>query len=118
MTNEDVLQLAKQGFTADEIRALGFTVDTTNSAQSPAQGETQTIDQGAGSPNNPPAPDTSENVQTSEIEDTIKSLSETVASLTETVKAMQISNQKNAKKVKGDGPKSADEVVKTFIENM
>ena len=119
MTNEEVLQLAKQGFTADEIRALGFTVDTKdNSAGSPAPKETQTIDQGAGSPNNPPAPDTSENGQTSEIENTIKSLSDTVASLTETVKQMQISNQKTAKKSKNDGPKSADEVIKGFIENM
>lgn len=118
ITNEEAIQLAKQGFTANEIRALGWTENgTSNENQPPESGSPDSIDTGAGSPNNPPAPDTSDDKK-SEIDATIKSLSETVASLTETVKQMQISNQKTAKKSKNDGPKSADEVIKGFIENM
>lgn len=118
MTNEEAIQLAKQGFTASEIRALGWTESGQSNDNPPAaSGTPNSIDTGAGSPNNPPAPDTSDDNKP-EIDETIKSLSETVASLTETVKQMQISNQKTAKKSKSDGPKSADEVIKGFIENM
>lgn len=108
MTNEDVLQLVRQGFTADEIRALGW------SSQAPETPEAPEAPEAPETPETPEAPKVSP-----EIEDTIKGLSETVASLTETVKAMQVSNQKNAKKSKNDNaPKSADEVIKGFIENM
>lgn len=118
MTNEEAIQLAKQGFTASEIRALGWTEIGPSDENNPAAGGTpDSIDTGAGTPQNPPAPDSSDDNK-SEIETTIKSLSETVASLTETVKQMQISNQRTAKKSKNDGPKSADEVIKGFIENM
>lgn len=106
MNNEDVLQLVKQGFTADEIRALGWTA-----AEPENEPEAQ--------PENEPEKEIEGPAKESEIEATIKGLSDTVAQLTETVKAMQVSNQKTAKKSRNDNaPKSADEVIKGFIENM
>lgn len=107
MTNEDVLQLVRQGFTADEIRALGWSSQD-HTPEAPEALETPETPEAVEAPKVAP-----------EIEETIKGLSETVATLTETVKAMQVSNQKNAKKSKNDNaPKSADEVIKGFIENM
>lgn len=107
MNSEDVLQLVKQGFTADEIRALGFSAEP---EKKPDEPEKKTDE---------PEKKKDEPANESEIEATIKGLSDTVAQLTETVKAMQVSNQKTAKKSRNDNaPKSADEVIKGFIENM
>ncbi len=111
MTNDEALQLAKQGFTADEIKALGWSAKTDpEPAPNPNPEPAPTPDpEPAPKPNPEPAPEN----------ETLKALTETVNSLTETVKAMQEANQKTAKKSKNDNaPKSADEVIKGFIENM
>lgn len=110
MTNEEVMQLVKQGFTADEIRALGWSSESSyNETKVGADPEPE---------KEVPEVETSSVVPT-EVEETIKNLSDTVASLTETVKALQANNQKTAKKSKNENaPKSADEVIKGFIENM
>ena len=112
MTNEEVMQLVKQGFTADEIRALGWNSES-------SYNETKVGGDPDPEPEKEvPEPETSSAVPT-EVEETIKNLSDTVASLTETVKALQANNQKTAKKSKNENaPKSADEVIKGFIENM
>lgn len=113
MTNDEALQLAKQGFTADEIKALGWTA--TSSYNEPKVGDEPKV--GENEPN--PEENSPEQNSDSQVNETIKSLTETVNSLTETVKAMQEANQKTAKKSKNDNaPKSADEVIKGFIENM
>ena len=115
MTNEEALQLAKQGFTADEIKALGWT--TQSSYNEPKGGDNEQKPK----ENEPKENEPKENEQNTDnpVNETIKSLTETVNSLTETVKAMQEANQKTAKKSKNDNaPKSADEVIKGFIENM
>lgn len=114
MTNEEALQLAKQGFTADEIKALGWTTQSSNNEPKVGENEPK------GGENEPkPEENTPEQKTDNPVNETIKSLTETVNSLTETVKAMQEANQKTAKKSKNDNaPKSADEVIKGFIENM
>ena len=112
LTNDEAMTLAKQGFTADEIRALGWSAtapeekpEETNDDQNSKAAETKKTD---------PEPDTM-----GDVSETLKSLTDTVNSLTETVKAMQENNQKTARKSKNENaPKSADEVIKGFIENM
>lgn len=114
MTNDEALQLAKQGFTADEIKALGWTAQS--SYNEPKVGENESK---GGENEQKPDENTPEQNTDNPVNETIKSLTETVNSLTETVKAMQEANQKTAKKSKNDNaPKSADEVIKGFIENM
>ena len=117
MTNEEVLQLVNAGFTADEIRGMGLTI--TGSYNEPKVGEP---DGNAKDQNDQPGTDDKPSGDAglpSEVSETIKGLTETVNSLTQTVKALQENNQKTAKKSKNDNaPKSADEVIKGFIENM
>lgn len=115
MTNDEALQLAKQGFTADEIKALGWTAQS--SYNEPKVGGDEPKVGGENEPK--PEENSPEQNTDNPVNETIKSLTETVNSLTETVKAMQEANQKTAKKSKNDNaPKSADEVIKGFIENM
>ena len=115
MTNEEALQLVKAGFSADEIRAFGW---------SPEPPKEEPKDNGGNADDQNTQPGADDNASNgaalpSEVSETIKGLTETVNSLTETVKAMQVANQKNARKTKNDNaPKSADEVIKGFIENM
>ncbi len=116
LTNDEAMTLAKQGFTADEIRALGWSA--TAPEEKPEEKSKETNDdqksKAAKSENADPEPDTKDNVS-----ETLKTLTDTVNSLTETVKAMQENNQKTARKSKNENaPKSADEVIKGFIENM
>ena len=117
MTNEEVLQLVNAGFTADEIRGMGLTTSSAYNEQKVGEPDGNANDQNEGA-----APDdkaSSGAALPSEVSETIKGLTETVNSLTQTVKALQENNQKTAKKSKNDNaPKSADEVIKGFIENM
>lgn len=118
MTNDEALTLAKQGFSANEIRALGWAPDLGGKDEK----EPPTDDKEKEPPKDdkekePPKDDKSGN--TPDVNETVKALTETVNSLTETVKALQEHNQKTAKKTQKDGtPKSADEVIKGFIEGM
>lgn len=110
MTNDEAMQLAKQGFTADEIRALGWSVQSSYNEERVGDNEQKPKDE-SGAPE--------EDDKNSDVTETLKALTDTVSSLSQTVKAMQESNQKNAKRPKNDNvPKSADEVVKGFIESM
>lgn len=117
MTNEEVLQLVNAGFTADEIRGMGLTNPSSNNEPKGAE-----PDGNGNDPDSQPGTDdkpSSGATLPSEVSETIKGLTETVNSLTQTVKALQENNQKTAKKSKNDNaPKSADEVIKGFIENM
>lgn len=113
MTNEEALELTKKGFTAEEIRALGWKPET--------EPEPKDGDPKAGEV---PKNDTKvEPKETPEINtdfmDAIKKMNETVDGLAKTVKALQENNQKTATIPNNDNvPKSADEVIKGFIENM
>ena len=118
MTNEEVLQLVNAGFTADESRGMGLTQPSPYNEQKVGEGENGN----GGDQNDQPGTDDKPSGDAglpSEVSETIKGLTETVNNLTQTVKALQENNQKNAKKSKNDNaPKSADEVIKGFIENM
>lgn len=112
LTNDEAMTLAKQGFTADEIRALGWSASTPE--QKPEETHDDQNSKAAKAEKTEPKPDT-----TDDVSETLKSLTDTVNSLTQTVKAMQENNQKTARKSKNENaPKSADEVIKGFIENM
>lgn len=117
MTNEEVLQLVNAGFTADEIRGMGLNNQSPYNEQKVGE-----PDGNAGDQNEQPGTEDEPNGGAGlpiEVSETIKGLTETVNSLTQTVKALQENNQKTAKKSKNDNaPKSADEVIKGFIENM
>ena len=116
MNNDEALQLAKQGFTAEEIRALGWT--PTSAYNEPKIGEGEKED-AAGAPESANDPDEKHEASNDAVSETLKSLTDTVNSLTETVKAMQVNNQKTAKKTRNENaPKSADEVIKGFVESM
>lgn len=110
MTNDEALAMAKQGFTAEEIRALGWSARPAEDQKAPEDQKTpEDVKEDQKTP---------EDVKSAENE-AIKALTDTVNNLAATVKAIQESNQKSAKKTRGDNvPKSADEVVKGFIENM
>ena len=118
MTNEEVLQLVNAGFTAEEIRGMGLTTTSSYNETKVGEGENGNSED----PNKQPGTDDKPSegaALPSEVSETIKGLTETVNSLTQTVKALQENNQKTAKKSKNDNaPKSADEVIKGFIENM
>lgn len=117
MTNEEVLQLVNAGFTADEIRGMGLTKPSPYNEPKVGEPDGNGDDQN-GQPGTDDKPSEGAALP-SEVSETIKGLTETVNSLTQTVKAMQENNQKTAKKSKNDNaPKSADEVIKGFIENM
>lgn len=117
MTNEEVLQLVNAGFTATEIKAMGLAPESQYNEQKVGESGGNAKDQ-----NEQPGGDDKPSegaALPSEITETLKGLTETVNGLTQTVKAMQENNQKNARKTKNDNaPKSADEVIKGFIENM
>jgi len=118
MTNEEVLQLVNAGFTADEIRALGLTKPSSYNEKKVGEGDDGNGNDPDGQPGTDDKPSDGATLP-SEVSETIKGLTETVNSLTQTVKALQENNQKTAKKSKNDNaPKSADEVIKGFIENM
>lgn len=115
MTNEEALQLAKAGFSADEIRSLGWSPEPKNEEENNNDGNANDQNEQPGTDDNA----SNGAALPSEVSETIKGLVETVNGLTQTVKAMQENNQKNARKNKNDNaPKSADEVIKGFIENM
>lgn len=118
MTNEEVLQLVNAGFTADEIRGMGLTKPSPYNEPNVGEGENGNGDDQINQPGTEDKPSSGAALPI-EVSETIKGLTETVNNLTQTVKAMQENNQKNAKKSKIDNaPKSADEVIKGFIENM
>ena len=115
MTNEEALQLVKAGFSADEIRAFGWSPEPKNEDDKDNGGNAKDQNEQPGTDDKP----SGDAGLPSEVSETIKGLTETVNSLTQTVKALQENNQKTAKKSKNDNaPKSADEVIKGFIENM
>lgn len=122
MTNEEVLQLVNAGFTADEIRGMGLTKPSPYNEPKVGEPKVGEPDGNGNDPDSQPGTDdkpSSGATLPSEVSETIKGLTETVNSLTQTVKALQENNQKTAKKSKNDNaPKSADEVIKGFIENM
>ena len=118
MTNEEVLQLVNAGFTAEEIRGMGLTKPSPYNEQKVGEGENGNANDQNEQPGADDKPSNDAGLP-SDVSETIKGLTETVNSLTQTVKAMQENNQKNARKTKNDNaPKSADEVIKGFIENM
>lgn len=115
MTNEEALQLVKAGFSADEIRAFGWSPEPKNEDEKGNGGNAEEPNEQPGTDDKP----SGDAGLPSDVSETIKGLTETVNSLTQTVKALQENNQKTAKKSKNDNaPKSADEVIKGFIENM
>lgn len=115
MTNEEALQLVKAGFSADEIRAFGWSPEPPKEEPKDNGGNAKDQNEQPGTDDKP----SGDAGLPSEVSETIKGLTETVNSLTQTVKALQENNQKTAKKSKNDNaPKSADEVIKGFIENM
>lgn len=115
MTNEEAMKLVNAGFTADEIRAFGWSPEPKNEDEKDNGGNAKDPNEQPGADDKP----SNDAGLPSEVSETIKGLTETVNSLTQTVKAMQENNQKTAKKSKNDNaPKSADEVIKGFIENM
>ena len=112
MTNEQVLELINKGFTADEVRALGWSAEKT---------EPEPKNDGQGSQPDAPHEEQIEPVKeiNTDFMDAIKEMKSTVDNLTKSVKAIQENNQKNATIPDSDTrPKSADEVIKGFIENM
>lgn len=112
MTNEEALELSKKGFTAEEIRALGWSAETKDEPAKPEEHEdtkTRTESEVKSEP--------SKEINT-DFMDAIKKMNETIDGLTKSVKAIQENNQKTAT-IPDDNnrPKSADEVIKGFIEN-
>lgn len=115
MTNEEVLQLVNAGFTAEEIRAMGLT--TESSYNEPKVGEPD------GNGDDPDdklgEPEAATRELPKALLEQMDAMSKSIDTLNNTVKALQENNQKTAKKSKNDNaPKSADEVIKGFIENM
>ena len=112
MTNEEALELSKKGFTAEEIRALGWKPQTTSEPDKDNHeaGEvSETKDELAAEP--------PKEINT-DFMDAIKKMNETIDGLSKSVKAIQENNQKTATiPENNNAPKSADEVIKGFIEN-
>lgn len=116
MNNAEALQLAKQGFTAEEIRALGWSAEGT--------------DEGAGKDKENEKHETTTEIKTEPKEETgtevntdlaamVSNMQSAIEGLNSTVKAIQEHNQKTATNPdSGNRPKSADDVIKGFIENM
>jgi len=112
MTNEEALELSKKGFTAEEIRALGWKPQTEpepdNDPEAGKVSETKVE----------LTPEPAKEINT-DFMDAIKKMNETIDGLTKSVKAIQENNQKTATiPENSNAPKSADEVIKGFIENM
>ena len=112
MTNEEALELSKKGFTAEEIRALGWKPQTEPEPvnDDPEAGKvSETKDE--------LNPEPKKEINT-DFMDAIKRMNETIDGLTKSVKAIQENNQKTATiPENSNAPKSADEVIKGFIEN-
>lgn len=107
MTNEEAMELVNKGFTAEEIRALGWKAESEPEPNPEPEPEPQ------------PKPEPEIKEINTDFMDTINKMSATVEGLTKTVKALQENNQKVATiPDNGNVPKSADEVIKGFIENM
>lgn len=113
MTNEEVLQLVNAGFTADEIRAFGWSPEPKNEEPKDNGGNAGDPDDKLGDP------EAGSRELPKALLEQMDAMSKSIDNLNNTVKALQENNQKNARKTKNDNaPKSADEVIKGFIENM
>lgn len=110
MEINEVLELVKAGYTAEEIKAMNANTETEPKPEVEPK-EVEVI--GAKSVTEP-----TEN-KVPDFEAQIKAMTETINNLNTTVKALQENNQKTATIPANDNaPKSADEVIKGFIENM
>lgn len=114
MNNAEALQLAKQGFTAEEIRALGWSAEGTDEPDDKdkenevPKTEVETK----------PKEETGAEVNT-DLAAMVSNMQSAIEGLNNTVKAIQEHNQKTATiPDNNERPKSADEVIKGFIENM
>lgn len=108
MEINEVLELVKAGYTAEEIKAMNANAETEPKAEVEPK-EVEVI----GAKTEP-----TEN-KVPDFEAQIKAMTETINNLNTTVKALQENNQKTATIPANDNvPKSADEVIKGFIENM
>lgn len=110
MEINEVLELVKAGYTAEEIKAMNANAETEPKTEVEPK-EVEVI--GAKTATEP-----IEN-KVPDFEAQIKAMTETITNLNATVKALQENNQKTATIPANDNvPKSADEVIKGFIENM
>lgn len=108
MEINEVLELVKAGYTAEEIKAMNANAETEPKTEADPK-EVEVI----GAKTEP-----TEN-KVPDFEAQIKAMTETITNLNATVKALQENNQKTATIPANDNaPKSADEVIKGFIENM
>ena len=108
MEINEVLELVKAGYTAEEIKAMNANAETEPKTKVEPK-EVDVIDVKT-EPTENKVPD---------FEAQIKAMTETITNLNATVKALQENNQKTATIPANDNaPKSADEVIKGFIENM
>lgn len=108
MEINEVLELVKAGYTAEEIKAMNAITDPEPKTEvEPTQFVVTDVKT---EPTENKVPD---------FEAQIKAMTETITNLNATVKALQENNQKTAT-IPADNsvPKSADEVIKGFIENM
>lgn len=114
MEINEALELVKAGYTADEIKALNANAETEPKTEPKTEVEPKEVEViGAKS-----APEPTEN-KVPDFEAQIKAMTETINNLNKTVKALQENNQKTATIPANDNaPKSADEVIRGFIENM
>ena len=108
MEINEVLELVKAGYTAEEIKAMNANAETEPKTEVEPK-EVDVIDVKT-EPTENKVPD---------FEAQIKAMAETITNLNATVKALQENNQKTATiPANNNAPKSADEVIKGFIENM
>lgn len=108
MEINEVLELVKAGYTAEEIKAMNADAEAEPKTEVTPK-EVKVIDVKT-EPIENKVPD---------FEAQIKAMTETITNLNATVKALQENNQKTATIPANDNvPKSADEVIKGFIENM
>ena len=113
MTNDEAMKLVNAGFTADEIRAFGWTPEPKNEEPKDNGEKDNDPDDKLGDP------EAGTRELPKALLEQMDAMSKSIDTLNNTVKAMQENNQKTAKKSKNDNaPKSADEVIKGFIENM
>lgn len=114
MNNAEALQLAKQGFTAEEIRALGWSAEGTDEPDD--KGKENETSKSELETN--PTEKAGAEVNT-DLAAMVSNMQSAIEGLNNTVKAIQEHNQKTATNPdSGNRPKSADDVIKGFIENM
>ena len=115
MEINEVLELVKAGYTAEEIKKMtheGTSKPQSTEAEPKTEVEPKEVEV-IGAKTEP-----TEN-KVPDFEAQIKAMTETINNLNTTVKALQENNQKTATIPANDNaPKSADEVIKGFIENM